>query len=77
MPLLSGDGRFFILALAKDDVRLFEATRDIRYRNAALDWAKKNQAFQPWFACSKVAHEGNLVPSSLIHSALESIRFFT
>ncbi len=29
---------------------LFEATRDTRYRNLALDWAKKNQAFQPWFA---------------------------
>ena len=29
---------------------LFEATRDARYRNFAVDWAKKNQAVLPWFA---------------------------
>jgi tetratricopeptide (TPR) repeat protein len=29
---------------------LFEATRDERYRVLAVDWAKKNQVFQPWFA---------------------------
>ncbi len=29
---------------------LYEATRDARYRNLALDWAKKNEAVNPWFA---------------------------
>ena len=29
---------------------LFEATRDQRYRRLALDWARKNQAIQPWVA---------------------------
>jgi hypothetical protein len=29
---------------------LFDATRDARYRAIALDWAKKNQALNPWFA---------------------------
>jgi len=29
---------------------LFEATRDPRYRDLALDWARKNQTVQPWFA---------------------------
>ena len=29
---------------------LFDTTRDARYRNLALDWAKKNEAFQPWMA---------------------------
>jgi hypothetical protein len=29
---------------------LFEATRNPRYRALALDWARKNQVFQPWFA---------------------------
>lgn len=29
---------------------LFGATNDSTYRNMALDWAKKNQKFQPWFA---------------------------
>jgi len=29
---------------------LYEATHDARYRTIALDWAKKNQAFNPWFA---------------------------
>lgn len=31
---------------------LFDATRQPAYRNAALDWAKKNQVTQPWFAWS-------------------------
>lgn len=29
---------------------LFETTRDRRYRDIAVDWAKKNQALNPWFA---------------------------
>ena len=29
---------------------LFDATRQPAYRSAALDWAKKNQVTQPWFA---------------------------
>jgi hypothetical protein len=29
---------------------LYDATRDARYRNLALDWAKKNEAVNPWFA---------------------------
>lgn len=29
---------------------LFEATKEPRYRDAALSWARQNQAFQPWFA---------------------------
>jgi hypothetical protein len=29
---------------------LYEATRNAKYREIALDWAKKNQTFQPWFA---------------------------
>ena len=29
---------------------LFEMTRDARYRNIALDWAKKNELVNPWFA---------------------------
>jgi len=31
---------------------LFEATRQPVYRTTALDWAKKNQVTQPWFAWS-------------------------
>lgn len=27
---------------------LFETTRDARYREAAVDWARKNEKFQPW-----------------------------
>ena len=29
---------------------LFEATQQAGYRAAALDWARKNQISQPWFA---------------------------
>jgi thioredoxin-like negative regulator of GroEL len=29
---------------------LYESTRNTKYRDLALDWAKKNQTFQPWFA---------------------------
>jgi hypothetical protein len=29
---------------------LYEATHDARYRSLALDWAKKNEAVNPWFA---------------------------
>jgi hypothetical protein len=29
---------------------LYKATRDARYRNLALDWAKKNETITPWFA---------------------------
>jgi len=29
---------------------LYEATKNPRYKELALDWAKKNQKFQPWFA---------------------------
>jgi hypothetical protein len=29
---------------------LYEATRNQKYRELAIDWAKKNQTFQPWFA---------------------------
>jgi hypothetical protein len=29
---------------------LFETTREPRYRAIALDWARKNQRFRPWFA---------------------------
>ena len=29
---------------------LYESTRNLKYRELALDWAKKNQTFQPWFA---------------------------
>ena len=29
---------------------LFEATRNPKYRDVALDWARRNQVFQPWFA---------------------------
>jgi hypothetical protein len=31
---------------------LFDATRQAGYRAMALDWAKKNQVTQPWFAWS-------------------------
>ena len=31
---------------------LFEATQNPRYRDAALSWARQNQASQPWFAWS-------------------------
>ena len=31
---------------------LFEATREEQYRVLAVDWAKKNQVFQPWFGWS-------------------------
>jgi tetratricopeptide (TPR) repeat protein len=29
---------------------LFEATRNPQYRDVALNWARQNQTFQPWFA---------------------------
>jgi hypothetical protein len=29
---------------------LYEATRNAKYREIALDWARTNQTFQPWFA---------------------------
>jgi hypothetical protein len=29
---------------------LYEATRNVKYRELALDWARMNQTFQPWFA---------------------------
>lgn len=29
---------------------LYEATRNLKYKEIALKWAKKNQKFQPWFA---------------------------
>ena len=29
---------------------LYESTRNAKYRELAVDWAKKNQTFQPWFA---------------------------
>lgn len=31
-------------------VWLYEATGDVKYREMALDWARKNQKFNPWFA---------------------------
>lgn len=31
---------------------LYESTKNPKYREIALDWAKKNQRFQPWFAWS-------------------------
>jgi tetratricopeptide (TPR) repeat protein len=41
---------------------LFEATREPRYRAMALEWVRKNQAFQPWFAWS-YAIEAKLSPN--------------
>lgn len=49
--------------LAEISEWLYEATRDTRYRDFALAWAKQNQVSQPWFAWS-YALEAKLSPNA-------------
>ena len=54
---------------------LFEATRQPVYRTTALDWAKKNQVTQPWFAWS-YAVEARLATSAAERSRAMAMTYY-
>jgi hypothetical protein len=47
---------------------LYEATREEKYREIALNWAKKNQSFSPWFAWPYA------MEAKLSHNPMERLR---
>ena len=54
---------------------LYEATGKQKFKEEAIDWAKKNQRFQPWFAWS-YAMEAKLADSSISRNRAIAMAFY-